>query len=272
MKNFLIYKITCKVNNKIYVGQTTETLKQRFSRHMGYQKHEHDTKFYRAIKKYGVENFFVEELDRAINQVELDEKEVYWINKLDSVNNGYNSKSKQGKCGGDTLSNHPNRKLICEKIRQSKLGDRNPMRIYDGLKGERNGMYGKSMSDEAKLAISNKLKGRVRGDEEIKKTSESLKGVPKTYEHVDNMIKAQLGKDYYREVIIIDDKGNIVERFKNKSEYYKIMSIKYNVGRTFLELWIKRKDVYTNPKNIERFIPLDNKRVLYYDEFITENV
>ena len=50
------------------------------------------------------------------------------------------------------------------------------------------------------------------------------------------------------------------------------MTEKYNVGRTFLELWIKRRDVYTNPKKIKKFMPLTNKRVLYYDEFITENV
>lgn len=46
-----IYKITCKVNNKVYIGQTTETVSKRFSRHMGYQKNDHDTKFYRAVRK-----------------------------------------------------------------------------------------------------------------------------------------------------------------------------------------------------------------------------
>ena len=39
----IIYKIICKVNNKIYIGQTGETLKQRFNRHMGYQKDNNDT-------------------------------------------------------------------------------------------------------------------------------------------------------------------------------------------------------------------------------------
>ena len=47
----IIYKITC-------IGQTSETLKQRFSRHMGYQKEEHDTKFYRAVRKYGRDKFY----------------------------------------------------------------------------------------------------------------------------------------------------------------------------------------------------------------------
>ena len=82
---------------------------------MGYQKDEHDTKFYRAVRKYGTENFYIEEIDRATTQEELDEKELYWINKLDAVNNGYNTKSVKGKCGGDTLSNHPNKKAISEK-------------------------------------------------------------------------------------------------------------------------------------------------------------
>lgn len=143
MKILRIYKITCKVNNKLYIGQTNEPLKQRFKRHMGYQKDEKDTKFYRAVRKYGTENFYIEEIDVAETQEELDEKEIYWINYYDSVNSGYNSKNTKGKCGGDTLTNHPNIEEIKEKIRQSKMGDKNPMRINGGLKGERNGMYGK---------------------------------------------------------------------------------------------------------------------------------
>lgn len=141
--NIIVYKITCKVNNKVYIGQTNETIEKRFKRHMGYQKDEHDTKFYRAVRKYGTENFVIEEIDRALTQEELDEKELYWINKYNAVENGYNTKAVKGKCGGDTLSNHPNKKNISEKIRQSKMGDKNPMRKNGGLRGERNGMFGK---------------------------------------------------------------------------------------------------------------------------------
>lgn len=147
MINIIVYKITCKINNKVYVGQTCETLKQRFSRHMGYQKDEHDTKFYRAVRKYGIDNFYIEQIDTANTQEELDEKELYWINKLDSVKIGYNSKAYKGKCGGDTLSNHPNKHIISEKIRQSKLGDKNPMRRNGGLRGIRNGMFGRYGKD-----------------------------------------------------------------------------------------------------------------------------
>lgn len=114
---------------------------------MGYQKNEHDTKFYRAINKYGVENFYIEQIDSADTQTQLDAKEIYWINKLDSIAKGYNTKSSKGKCGGDTLSNHPNKQQISDKIRNSKLGDKNPMRRNGGLRGIRNGMFGRYGKD-----------------------------------------------------------------------------------------------------------------------------
>ena len=132
------------MNQKVYIGQTSETIEKRFARHMGYQKNEHDTKFYRAIRKYGKENFKIEAIDFADTQEELDQKEVYYIKLYDSVKSGYNSKDSIGKCGGDTLSEHQNLDEIKEKIRQSKLGDKNPMKIYGGLHGPRNGMYGKN--------------------------------------------------------------------------------------------------------------------------------
>ncbi|WP_260458115.1 MULTISPECIES: hypothetical protein [unclassified Clostridium] len=43
------------------------------------------------------------------------------------------------------------------------------------------------------------------------------------------------------------------------------MTKKYNVGKSFLELWLKNNNIYVNIKNLERFKPLENKRALYYD-------
>ena len=122
----IIYKITNKINNKAYIGQTSEDIKTRFNRHMGYQALEHDTKFYRAVRKYGRDNFYIEQIDSATSQEELDEKEVQWIIKLDTVNNGYNSHANKGKSGGDTLSNHPNLEEIKKKLSDSKMGGANP--------------------------------------------------------------------------------------------------------------------------------------------------
>ena len=111
-----IYKIVNKVNGKIYVGQTTETIEQRFKRHMGYQKDEHDTKFYRAVRKYGVDNFYVEMIEEVEDREQLNAREEYWIRELDTVNSGYNSYYGGFSSGGDTLSIHPNLETIKDKI------------------------------------------------------------------------------------------------------------------------------------------------------------
>ena len=51
---------------------------------------EYDSKFHRAIRKYGVENFNVETIEN-IRVEELQERERYWITYYDSYNCGYNS-------------------------------------------------------------------------------------------------------------------------------------------------------------------------------------
>ena len=122
-----IYKITNMINKKIYVGQTTESLEKRFKRHMGYQKESHDTKFYRAVRKYGVENFKIELIEEVRTQEELNQREEYWIRKLDSVNRVYNSYYGGFSSGGDTLSEHPDLENIKKKLRKAKLGGDNPM-------------------------------------------------------------------------------------------------------------------------------------------------
>lgn len=121
-----VYKITNKVNGKCYVGQTVKKINERFCEHMGKHSQEKDTKFYRAVRKYGRENFYVELLDTANSQEELNEKEFYWIQKLNTVKNGYNSLNLKGKCGGDTLTNHPNLQEIRKHLSQQKLGANNP--------------------------------------------------------------------------------------------------------------------------------------------------
>lgn len=54
---------------------------------------------YNAIKKYGIENFKIEVLEYVENNYILEEKEIYWIKKLDTYGkNGYNaSKGGDGK-------------------------------------------------------------------------------------------------------------------------------------------------------------------------------
>lgn len=58
----IIYKITCLLNNKIYIGKTTETLEARIKNHIRASAHYTEgfltvSPLYEDIQKYGVSNF-----------------------------------------------------------------------------------------------------------------------------------------------------------------------------------------------------------------------
>lgn len=88
-----IYKITNKVNGKIYIGQTIKTIEERFQKHCWgtteNDKYHLNMAIKKAIKKYGKNNFTIE-LIEEVELNKLDEREVYWISFYDSYNKGYN--------------------------------------------------------------------------------------------------------------------------------------------------------------------------------------
>lgn len=94
----ILYSATNKINNKVYIGITTKSLKYRIKRHKSAAK-SIDTKFYRAIKKYGFETFKWEELAYCQTWEDAQFLEIMNIKFYDSYNNGYNSTF-----GGDGLS------------------------------------------------------------------------------------------------------------------------------------------------------------------------
>lgn len=88
-----IYIIRNNINDKVYVGQTTRTVEERFKNHLkpSVCKQRGTYKLYNAINKYGKENFYVEMLESNIPVNELDDKEIYYIEYFDSCDNGYNT-------------------------------------------------------------------------------------------------------------------------------------------------------------------------------------
>ena len=116
--NYKIYVHINKINGKIYIGQTKQSLNERF----GYNGHGYKgcRKFYNAIKKYGWDNFqHVLLLDNLSSELaNIIEEEL--IKKYDSIDKGYNLTT--GGCNGYQTSEESNKlKSI------SKIGDKNPM-------------------------------------------------------------------------------------------------------------------------------------------------
>lgn len=119
----IIYKIINNINKDFYIGKTSNDIETRFYHHKyNSQKRKSQTYLHRAMKKYGINNFSISQIDEAKTLKELNLKEIYWI---ESLSPRYNMT--KGGDGGDT-SNSPNYKKAIQQRDQS---------------GEKNGMYGR---------------------------------------------------------------------------------------------------------------------------------
>ena len=116
----IIYRITNTLNSKIYVGQTVHGLLYRWGQHkrnalnynIGYP-------LYRAIRKYGIENFTVELIDLADSVEESNAKEIFWIENLNCyiedkmgynlTRGGHNRDNLAGKSWGKHTEEHKNK-------------------------------------------------------------------------------------------------------------------------------------------------------------------
>ena len=89
-----IYIIKNKVNGKIYIGKTKDFYDRKRDHFNALRKNEHcNDHMQMAFNKYGEENFEMSILEVCAIE-ELDEKEIYYINKYNSRNRkiGYNIK------------------------------------------------------------------------------------------------------------------------------------------------------------------------------------
>ena len=143
----IIYKITNTINNKCYIGQTRskrgfrgryyhsgEGIVRVYKFHM-YQKRvgeSYNAHLLRSIEKYGFDAFKVDEvLDTAMNQEELNEKEIHYIEVFNSYNDGFN-KTLGGETGCGVAQpkgkDNPTSVAVCQLTLDGKL-----VKIWDSL-------------------------------------------------------------------------------------------------------------------------------------------
>lgn len=161
----IIYIHRNKINGKCYVGQTIQKPKMRWLNGAGYIE---CPKFYRAIIKYGWDNF--EHLilsDIYTTQEELNAAEIATISKYDSFNDGYNATA-----GGDNFGIEPWNKGKKYPGKFSKGGT-----WENGHEPWNKGLSGQyTLSEETKRKIGASQKGRTVSEETGRKISEAKKG------------------------------------------------------------------------------------------------
>jgi hypothetical protein len=93
-KKWLIYKITCRKNQKSYIGVTERSAKERFDAHLSCARNNPKFRFHYALRKHGAENFTVEVLKYDIKTLsEAMEWEKFYIKLFRTTKNkrGYNA-------------------------------------------------------------------------------------------------------------------------------------------------------------------------------------
>lgn len=87
-----IYCITNLVNNKKYIGKTTEGINIRWKDHCACarRKNIQNRPLYKAFNKYGIENFKIELIEECSIE-NLNAREIYWIAKFNTFKCGYNA-------------------------------------------------------------------------------------------------------------------------------------------------------------------------------------
>ena len=116
MKTYIIYLHRNKINNKVYIGQTSDTMERRARGGCGYKSSPH---FYRAIVEYGWENFEHFILEKNLSSAEADDKEKYWIKVFDSTNpeKGYNLTA-GGKLTETSDGSKQKKRVVCKETGQ----------------------------------------------------------------------------------------------------------------------------------------------------------
>lgn len=114
----IIYKITNKINSKIYIGQTIRSVESRWKSHCSVSSE--CVYLSNAIKKYGKDNFEISILMQCVSKEELNENEKNFIKSLGSMfPNGYNLR--EG--GSDGIFSDETR----DKMSKSHIGNKSSL-------------------------------------------------------------------------------------------------------------------------------------------------
>lgn len=255
----LIYQYRNKINNKVYIGQTKLSLDKRHSRHI---KSLNDKNcnycFYRALKKYGVENFELTILEENIPLDLLDEKEIYYIRKYDSYfksNKGYNM-TKGGKM---TYSSNQNiygsiENEIKRLLKETNLSFREIAKQL-GLKN----IYSISEINRGKIFIEKDIKYPIRKTITHKKVTKEL---------FDNIMNQIINTNDSWNKICKDNNTNItlVNKINLGKHKFSDKNLSYPLRKIEQESTYANKLTHNDVIEIIRLLVCENKKVSYIIE------
>jgi group I intron endonuclease len=209
MDTYKIYKITNNITGKLYIGLTKRDLKIRFRQHCYVNKCAY---LFRAIKKYGPQNFSINELTRVNSLGEAQKQESRYIIELNTLcPNGYN------------LTIEDSKREFCSetknKMSVSQQGNKNKLNKIGFI-----GVAKNAKADSFRATIRKNKKPFVKSFKTAQEAAEAydkivifLYGPKAKINFIDNL------KDYLREDLLsfynwfIDRHTNTSSKFKGVS-------------------------------------------------------
>ena len=163
-----IYQIRNLVNGKIYIGSAVN-LHARWQKHLSCLRHNKhcNIKLQNAYNKYGKDNIVFEIVELVPNKEQLLDREQYYIDTLNTVNEGYNICPIAGNTTGVFHTEETIQKM---KIAHSNISEETRRRMSEA--GKRRG----PLSEETKRRISKTLKGKTLSSTHRENLSKALKG------------------------------------------------------------------------------------------------
>lgn len=259
MKIGQIYVLICPIDNSIrYVGQTTNTLNKRISKHKSDTRHYLKNNYrlnyknswiYSLIKANVVNDLKIELIEEVFDDDistgfdKLDEREIYWIKYYKKLGCALTNTSPGGRLTNIKQSHKMRKILEINQIKKErpKVTIETKQKISIANSGSRNGMYGRRLKrtpeqiENLRNAMNNSsVFKQSRDSKEFKKKISDIVSIP---------------------VLILDDEFNVVLEFKNSTvcaEYFGFTrgNIKNairglrRIGKSMnTKYWVVRKEV-----------------------------
>ena len=93
-----IYRIQNILTGDFYIGQTIHPIRDRFARHKNdCKKQKFNSYLHNSMRKYGEKYFIIGTIEKCNSLIELNEKEIFWIDNLKPTLNIQNGGKNLGK-------------------------------------------------------------------------------------------------------------------------------------------------------------------------------
>lgn len=180
----VIYKWTCKLNNKSYIGQTVNE-NARYKSHKKCLGNYHGKNhFHCALNKYSnEEDWDYSIIEDNVPVEKLNERECFWISFYDSARNGYNSTY-----GGGQMIFTEDVKRKMSETRKGRIPWNKGIKMSDKFRETCSKAFkGRKYSEATRRRIGEGRKKWKLSEESVNKIKEKLTGKKLSPEHLANV-------------------------------------------------------------------------------------